>query len=40
MWVRDYFCGTVGAVDEETIKQYVENQANEEGKTSQKQMIS
>lgn len=32
MWARGYFCGTVGAVDEETIKHYVENQGNEEEK--------
>ncbi len=32
MWARGYFCGTVGQVDEETIKQYVENQGNEEEK--------
>lgn len=24
MWARGYFCGTVGAADEETIKRYVE----------------
>ena len=30
MWARGYFCGTVGAVDEETIKHYVENQGSEE----------
>ena len=29
MWARGYFCGTVGAVDEETIRHYVENQGNE-----------
>ena len=32
MWARGYFCGTVGAVDEETIRHYVENQSNEEEK--------
>ena len=32
MWARGYFCGTVGAVDEEAIKHYVENQGNEEEK--------
>ena len=26
MWARGYFCATVGAVDEETVKQYIENQ--------------
>ena len=32
MWARGYFCGTVGAVDEETIKKYVEDQGKEEEK--------
>ncbi len=26
MWASGYFCATVGAVDEETIKAYIENQ--------------
>ena len=26
LWARGYFCATGGAVDEETIKQYIENQ--------------
>ena len=26
LWARGYFCATVGAVDEETIKQYIESQ--------------
>ena len=26
LWARGYFCATVGAVDEETIKAYIENQ--------------
>jgi putative transposase len=26
MWARGYFCATVGAVDEATIKAYIENQ--------------
>jgi|SRR5579863_9250367 Transposase IS200 like len=26
MWERGYFCATVGAVDEATIKAYIENQ--------------
>ena len=26
LWARGYFCATVGAVDEQTIKQYIENQ--------------
>ena len=30
MWARGYFCGTVGQVDEETIKNYIENQGKEE----------
>ena len=32
MWARGYFCGTVGAVDEEMIKRYVEDQGQEEEK--------
>ena len=33
LWARGYFCGTVGAVTEEMIKEYVENQDEEdEGK--------
>ena len=32
MWARGYFCGTVGAVDEETIRQYIESPGNEEEK--------
>jgi len=30
MWARGYFCGTVGEVDEETIKAYIENQREQE----------
>jgi putative transposase len=26
LWARDYFCASVGAGDEQTIKQYMENQ--------------
>jgi len=26
MWARGYFCATVGAVDEATIKAYIESQ--------------
>jgi len=26
LWARGYFCATVGAVDEELIKRYIENQ--------------
>ena len=26
LWARGYFCATVGSVDAETIKQYIENQ--------------
>ena len=32
MWARGYFCGTVGQVDEETIRRYVETQGEEEAK--------
>jgi putative transposase len=28
IWSRGYFCATVGAVTEETIKQYIENQSD------------
>ena len=35
MWARGYFCATVGQVDEETIRKYVENQGNEEEKNVQ-----
>lgn len=31
MWGRGYFCGTVGEVDEEMIKKYIENQGEEGG---------
>tara|TARA_B100000315_G_C14239138_1_gene434525 strand:- start:110 stop:556 length:447 start_codon:yes stop_codon:yes gene_type:complete len=30
LWARGYFCATVGAVDEETIKLYIENQSWED----------
>lgn len=26
LWGRGYFCATVGAVDEKTIREYIENQ--------------
>ena len=26
LWARGYFCATVGAVDEQTVKQYIEGQ--------------
>lgn len=26
LWARGYFCATVGAVDEATIREYIENQ--------------
>jgi putative transposase len=26
LWARSYFCATVGAVDEKTIREYIENQ--------------
>ena len=29
MWARGYFCGTVGEVDEKTIREYIENQGKE-----------
>ncbi len=29
LWGRGYFCSTVGAVTEETIKKYIENQTDE-----------
>ena len=31
LWSRGYFCATVGAVNEELIKQYIENQTEENG---------
>jgi putative transposase len=30
LWAAGYYCGTVGAVTEEQIKAYIENQAGEE----------
>jgi putative transposase len=30
LWARGYFCATVGAVDEETIKHYIETQTWDE----------
>jgi putative transposase len=32
IWSRGYFCSTVGAVTEDQIKQYIENQSDESGK--------
>ena len=32
MWARGYFCGTVGNVDEETIRHYIESQGHEDVK--------
>jgi putative transposase len=26
LWARGYFCATVGSVDEETVKRYIEDQ--------------
>jgi putative transposase len=26
LWARGYFCATLGALDEETIREYIENQ--------------
>jgi putative transposase len=31
LWARGYCCATVGAVDEETIRAYIENQKWDEG---------
>jgi putative transposase len=31
LWARGYFCATVGAVNEEMMKRYVENQSEDEG---------
>ena len=31
LWGRGYFCSTVGAVTEEMIKKYIENQSDEPG---------
>ena len=31
LWAQGYFCATVGAVNEEMIKRYVENQTEDEG---------
>jgi len=30
LWATGYFCRTVGAVTDEMVKEYVENQADEE----------
>ncbi len=30
MWARGYFCGTVGQVDQETIRRYIETQGKQE----------
>jgi len=32
LWATGYFCGTVGAVTEEIIKQYIENQQKQDVK--------
>jgi putative transposase len=29
LWARGYFCATVGSVNEETIRKYIEGQQNE-----------
>ena len=34
MWARRYFCATVGALDEATIRTYIENQKWDEGDDS------
>jgi len=31
LWARGYFCASVGAINEEMIKQYIENQDEREG---------
>lgn len=31
LWARGYFCATLGALNEEMIRQYVENQRDDEG---------
>lgn len=31
LWARGYFCASVGAINEEMIKQYIENQDENEG---------
>ena len=31
LWARGYFCASVGAINEEMIKQYIENQDEGEG---------
>ena len=31
LWARGYFCASVGAVNEEMVKRYVENQSEDEG---------
>jgi len=31
LWARGYFCATVGAVNEEMVTRYIENQSDEEG---------
>lgn len=31
LWARGYFCAAVGAVNEDLIKKYIENQTEEEG---------
>jgi len=31
LWARGYFCSTVGAVNEEMVKRYIENQSDDEG---------
>jgi REP element-mobilizing transposase RayT len=34
MWARGYLCATVGAVDEATVKAYIENQRWDEDNES------
>jgi len=33
LWARGYFCRTVGAVTEEMVKEYIENQQDESKET-------
>lgn len=31
LWARGYFCSTVGAVNEEMVRKYIDNQSDDEG---------
>lgn len=40
MWGRGYFCATVGVVNEAIIKEYIENQENDEDfKVEERQLL-